>query len=77
MKIFAFVVAFVLFVGGIGTTAGPVVGAVVIGTLPEVLAGFKDYRELIYAGVLIVILLFAPRGMLGLVMRRRATGARA
>jgi branched-chain amino acid transport system permease protein len=66
-----------LFVGGIGTAAGPVVGAVLIGTLPEVLAGFKDYRELIYAGVLIVILLFAPRGVLGLVMRRRASGAQA
>ena len=61
-----------LFVGGIGTTLGPVVGALVIGSLPEVLSGFKDYRELIYAAVLIVILLFAPRGVLGLVARRPA-----
>jgi len=61
-----------LFVGGIGTTLGPVVGALVIGSLPEVLSGFKDYRELIYAAVLIVILLFAPRGVLGLVVRRPA-----
>ena len=66
-----------LFVGGIGTTAGPVVGAVLIGSLPEVLAGFKDYRELIYAAVLIVILLFAPSGLLGLVARRRISGAPA
>jgi branched-chain amino acid transport system permease protein len=66
-----------LFVGGIGTAAGPVVGAVVIGSLPEVLSGFKDYRELIYAAVLIVILLFAPRGVLGLVARRAAPIARA
>jgi branched-chain amino acid transport system permease protein len=66
-----------LFVGGIGTTAGPVVGAVIIGSLPEVLAAFKDYRELIYAVVLIVILLFAPRGLLGLVTRRRPSGAPA
>lgn len=66
-----------LFVGGIGTTVGPVVGAVVIGSLPEVLSGFKDYRELIYAAVLIVILLFAPRGVLGLVTRRPVSGARA
>ena len=66
-----------LFVGGIGTTAGPVMGAVLIGSLPEVLAGFKDYRELIYAAVLIVILLFAPRGVLGLLTRRRASRATA
>jgi branched-chain amino acid transport system permease protein len=66
-----------LFVGGIGTTAGPVIGAVLIGTLPEVLAAFKDYRELIYAGVLIVILIFAPRGLLGVLMRRRTAGAQA
>jgi len=66
-----------LFVGGIGTTAGPVVGAIVIGSLPEVLSGFKDYRELIYAAVLIVILLFAPRGVLGLFARRRPARAAA
>ena len=43
----------------------------------EVLSGFKDYRELIYAAVLIVILLFAPRGVLGLVARRPAGIVRA
>jgi branched-chain amino acid transport system permease protein len=66
-----------LFVGGIGTTWGPVVGAILIGTLPEVLTAFKDYREIVYALVLLFILLFAPRGVIGLVARRGAAGAQA
>jgi branched-chain amino acid transport system permease protein len=64
-----------LFVGGIGTTWGPVVGAVVIGSLPEVLTAFKDYREIVYAVVLLFILLFAPRGVVGVLAGR--SGARA
>jgi branched-chain amino acid transport system permease protein len=59
-----------LFVGGIGTLSGPVIGAVLIGSLPQLLAGFKDYRELIYGVLLLLILLFAPRGLVALVTDR-------
>lgn len=55
-----------LFVGGIGTTFGPLLGAVVISLLPEALRGFSEARELIYGSLLLVILLFAPRGLHGL-----------
>lgn len=58
-----------LFVGGIGTTWGPVLGAVLISVLPEVLSGFKDYRELVYAVFLLAIILFAPRGLFSVVER--------
>lgn len=61
-----------LFVGGIGTRWGPVLGAVIIGGLPEVLTGFKDYRELVYAVFLLLIVLFAPRGLSAVVTRRAA-----
>jgi branched-chain amino acid transport system permease protein len=56
-----------LFVGGIGTTLGPLIGAVIITVFPELLRQFHSARELLYGVVLLVILLFAPRGVFGLI----------
>jgi branched-chain amino acid transport system permease protein len=55
-----------LFVGGISTTLGPLIGAVIITIFPEVLRQFHSARELLYGLVLLLILLFAPRGVFGL-----------
>ncbi|MGE5146497.1 MAG: branched-chain amino acid ABC transporter permease [Candidatus Eiseniibacteriota bacterium] len=55
-----------IFVGGIGTAYGPLLGAVAITILPEVLRGATEIRELIYGALLLLILLFAPRGLSGL-----------
>lgn len=57
--------------GGLGTVAGPVVGAVVLYWLREVLwANLLDYHLLSQGALLIVIVLFIPRGLVGLVDRR-------
>jgi branched-chain amino acid transport system permease protein len=56
-----------LFVGGISTTLGPLIGAVIITIFPEVLRQFHSARELLYGLVLLLILLFAPRGAFGLI----------
>lgn len=57
--------------GGLGTVAGPVVGAVVLYWLREVLwANLLDYHLLTQGILLIVIVLFIPRGLVGLVDRR-------
>ena len=37
-----------LYVGGIGTITGPLVGAIVINLLPETVRGLKDYQDLVY-----------------------------
>jgi branched-chain amino acid transport system permease protein len=55
-----------LYVGGLGSTFGPLVGAVVISLLPEVFRPLKDYQDLAYGVVLILILIYAPRGMAAL-----------
>lgn len=55
-----------LFVGGINTTFGPLIGAVVITLFPELLRHAHSARELLYGGVLLLILLFAPKGIYGL-----------
>ena len=58
-----------LYVGGIGTTAGPLVGAVAIGTLPEVIRGFRELQDLVYGAALILILIRAPAGLAGMLRR--------
>ena len=51
--------------GGIGNIRGSMIAAVVLTLLPEMLRGLKDYRMLIYAIVLIVMMLFnwAPKAV--------------
>ena len=53
-------ITILLFVvlGGIGNIRGSVIAAVVLTMLPELLRGLSDYRMLIYAVVLIVLMLF-------------------
>jgi branched-chain amino acid transport system permease protein len=55
-----------LYLGGIGTTWGPLVGAIVVSVLPEALRGLKEMQDIAYTAILILILIFAPRGMAGL-----------
>lgn len=51
--------------GGIGSFRGSVIAAVILTMLPELLRGLADYRMLIYAIVLIVMMLFnwAPKAI--------------
>ena len=44
--------------GGIGSIRGSMIAAVVLTLLPELLRGLSDYRMLIYAVVLIIMMLF-------------------
>jgi branched-chain amino acid transport system permease protein len=60
-----------LYVGGIGTVAGPVVGALIVSLLPETFRGFKDYQDLAYGATLILLLIYAPRGLSSLFAVRR------
>lgn len=54
-------------IGGIGTTWGPVIGAVVLTFLPEMLRVSKSYYQLIYGAGIAAMIIFLPGGMLGLV----------
>jgi branched-chain amino acid transport system permease protein len=55
-----------LYLGGIGTTWGPVVGAVIVSLLPEALRGLKELQDVAYCIILVSILIFAPKGLSGL-----------
>ena len=56
-----------LYLGGIGTTWGPVIGAVIVSLLPEALRGLKEMQDVVYCAILIGILIFVPKGLSGLV----------
>jgi branched-chain amino acid transport system permease protein len=60
-----------LYVGGISTITGPLVGAVVINLLPETVRGLKDYQDLVYGVALILLLIYAPGGLASLGWRKR------
>lgn len=67
-----------LYIGGIGTLWGPLVGALLVSLLPELLRGLRESQGIVYSGMLIVILIFAPTGMAGLlalVARRQKTAS--
>ena len=52
-------------VGGMGTIPGPIVGAVVMGYLPELLRTMGQQLELMYGLLIVVIFLFMPTGIYG------------
>ena len=70
---FAFVqsILFVLVVvlGGAGSAIGPLIGALIVGLLPEVLSGMEEYRLLFFGALLLVVLWVAPDGVAGLLQR--------
>ncbi|WP_176081699.1 branched-chain amino acid ABC transporter permease [Paraburkholderia tropica] len=53
-------------VGGIGTLAGPLLGAIALPWLTQSLQFMQDYRFLVFGPLLIVLLIFLPRGLVGL-----------
>jgi branched-chain amino acid transport system permease protein len=54
-------------VGGMGTLAGPIVGAILFTFLPEVLRPFAEYKEFLSGGALLIFLLFFRSGLVGMV----------
>ena len=68
-------------VGGVGTVFGPLLGALVVKSLGEatkLLAGDAPGLDLvIYGSVLVLVVAFAPRGIVGLLAGLRRWGRRA
>jgi branched-chain amino acid transport system permease protein len=59
----SFTMMAMVIVGGMGTMVGPVIGAVVLTFLPELLRGFGELRLMIYGLALTLVVLFMPGGM--------------
>ncbi len=52
-----------VILGGMGRTAGVVAAAVLLTLLPELLRGFAEYRMILYALLIILLMLLRPQGL--------------
>ena len=59
----------VVLLGGAGHQWGPVVGAVAFFAVPELLESLDRWRLVVYGVALIAVMVFAPRGLTGLIAR--------
>jgi branched-chain amino acid transport system permease protein len=59
-----FVLVMLVF-GGLGTIRGAVFGACLLTALPELIRFVQDYRSMVYGIVLVLLMLYEPRGLLG------------
>jgi len=64
----------ILLLGGIGNPWGLIVATFIVVVVPEKLQGIQEYRFLLYAIMVIVILLFRPEGLLPRPVRRYFPG---
>jgi branched-chain amino acid transport system permease protein len=76
------VVLSMLIFGGIGKIRGAIVGALVLGALPEAFRFISNFRLLTYGAILLLMLRFQPQGLLGdaslasTIIRRMLRGGR-
>ena len=66
----------IVFLGGVGTLRGVLVGAVLFTALPEVLRLAPTWRLVFYGCLLLVIVIRSPAGLDGLLTRRMKAEAR-
>lgn len=55
-----------VIIGGEGTLLGPIIGAVLVTFLPEVLRVADQYRMVFFGLILLVSIIYAPSGIVGL-----------
>jgi len=51
--------------GGMGSMTGSIIAAGILTSLPFALQGFNEYRMIVYALLLIVMMIFKPTGLMG------------
>lgn len=75
----SFTMMAMVIVGGVGTMIGPVVGAIVLTCLPELLRDFGELRLMVYGLALTLVVLFMPGGIVqgAQLLRSRLFSSRA
>jgi len=61
-------IMFMVILGGMGTLVGPVLGAVVLLLLEDVLSALTAHWQIILGPLLVLVVLFAKRGLFGLLL---------
>ncbi|MEC9485407.1 MAG: branched-chain amino acid ABC transporter permease [Candidatus Izemoplasma sp.] len=55
----------IVVLGGMGSLSGSIVSSIVLVFLPEYLRDFKEYRYLLYSSILVITMLYRPKGLMG------------
>jgi branched-chain amino acid transport system permease protein len=55
----------IVVIGGMGSITGVVLGASILVVLPELFREFSEYRMIVYALALIVVMILRPQGVMG------------
>jgi branched-chain amino acid transport system ATP-binding protein/branched-chain amino acid transport system permease protein len=63
---FSVLLFLVILIGGDGRIVGPVLGALMMELLPQILTSFQQYQLIIYAGLLLIIAILVPDGLAGI-----------
>ena len=66
----------IVVLGGMGSIIGVIIGSLVLILLPEYLRAFSEYRMLIFGGVLVLMMVFRPGGIISDVRRTYTFKAR-
>ena len=56
---------FIVIIGGLGTVAGPMVGAAVFVILQQYLSEYVGFNLIIFGTITILVIFFAPKGIVG------------
>jgi branched-chain amino acid transport system permease protein len=67
-------IMFMVILGGMGTLFGPVIGAVALLLLEDVLSALTAHWQIILGPILVVVVLFAKRGLFGLLVGETRDG---
>jgi branched-chain amino acid transport system permease protein len=59
----------IVVLGGLGSFFGLIISSVIVTLLPELLRAFAEWQEVLYGGIIIVMILFAPEGLYGILQR--------
>jgi len=60
-----------VILGGMGRTAGVIAAAILLTLMPEFLRDFSDYRMILYALLIILLMLLRPAGLFAFNFKRR------
>jgi branched-chain amino acid transport system permease protein len=63
--VFSIEILVIVVLGGMGSFTGAIVAAVVLTLLPEFLREFGDFRMLTYSILLVAMMIFRPKGLMG------------
>jgi branched-chain amino acid transport system permease protein len=61
---------FIVIIGGIGTIEGPIIGTILFFVLRQFLSDFGEWSLILLGAVAVLMMLFAPEGIWGIVRRR-------